>query len=284
MIFVSTSGFPDLTASDTADIFVSWGINAIELSGGAYSPDLYQSLLDKSEKVIFQLHNYFPPAENPFVFNLASLDESVADLSIKHVENSVRWAVDFKRPIFSFHAGYRIDPVPAELGKVIKKSGLFSRHESLNRFIDRVNSLAEFAMREGVELLIENNVLSRDNYIHFGEDPFLMTEPGETGFIMKNTPQNVNLLIDLGHLKVSANILGYDPSDMLTLCDAWIKGYHLNENDGFSDTNDPVKTDSWFWPYLKNNMNYYSLEIKGCSEQLIREQLALLTGIILRQR
>ena len=88
-----------------------------------------------------------------------------------------------------------------------------------------------------------------------------MTTPKESVFIMEKTPNNVCMLLDVAHLKVSARSLGFDRYEMFSACDSWIKGYHFSDNDGKSDSNQRVESDAWFWPYIKRDENYYSLEV-----------------------
>ena len=95
---------------------------------------------------------------------------------------------------------------------------------------------------------------------------------------MKNTPDNVRLLVDVAHLKVSANSLNFDPVNFLSLCSDWISGYHLSDNDGHSDSNGIVTNDSWFWPYINKNLNYYSLEVYGVELRVLVEQRNLVAS------
>lgn len=270
MIFISTGGIKDKTAVDIASEYKSSGIYAIELSGGQYSDNQLERLKKMTEEVVFQVHNYFPPPKNPFVLNLASLDEAVAKKSMEHIRTAITWCIELNRPKYSFHAGFLVDPSVNELGKKIKTRNIFDRKKSFSAFVDRVCQLAIEAEREGVELLIENNVVSKANYESFGEDVFLLGRYEEAEELMRSTPDNVGLLIDVAHLKVSAMTLGFDPKIMLNVCDPWIRAYHLSDNDGFSDSNEPVSKDSWFWPYIKKNLDYYSLEVYGRNiEELI---------------
>jgi len=39
----------------------------------------------------------------------------------------------------------------------------------------------------------------------------------------------------------------------------------LSENNGFSDTNESFNKNSWFWKYLKKNLDYYSIEVYNTS-------------------
>ncbi len=275
MIFVSTGGFYNFTAADTADFFRNNGFDSIELSGGLYSECNVRRLISLSKILNFRVHNYFPPPLKPFVFNLASLNPEIYKMSMEHVVKSMQLAVDLGAPIYSFHAGFLLDPRVSELGGKMPSRNLYDRSKSLEVFIDRLNILSNQAYILGVQLLIENNVLSDNNYKQFGCNPFLMVNSDECVNVMQNTPANVNLLIDVAHLKVSANSLNFDPRDFLFKCNDWIKAYHLSDNNGLSDSNECVDNDSWFWPYLKKDLDYYSLEVYEKSWQVIRQQYEL---------
>lgn len=273
MIFVSTGGIKEATAYNTALTFIENGITGIELSGGAYEEIIlskYQKLLESAS---FQVHNYFPPPKNPFVFNLASPNNLISEKSISHAKNAIKLSAALERPIYSFHAGFLLDPEVSELGKRISTPHINDRNECLDLFLENVASLSEYASKNNVQLLIENNVISDRNIKSFGEDPFLMTTPKEAKFVMENTPSNVNMLLDVAHLKVSANSLGFDRLEMFSACDHWIKAYHFSDNDGKSDTNNSVDVDSWFWPHIKKKENYYTLEIYNLDMNDLKEQI-----------
>lgn len=275
MIFVSTGGFKEQSAYDSAKQLIESGIVEIELSGGLFSATLLDDLKTLQSGCNFQVHNYFPPAEKPFVFNLASQNRAIRDMSVAHVRTAIRWAAELNHKRYSFHAGYLLDPDPQELGKRITRRMLFDRQDGLRVFLEEVNRLARVAEKEGIELLIENNVLSAGNYREFGADPFLAATPREAQYVMRETPGNVNLLVDVAHLKVSAQTLGFDPKEMFELCEPWIQAYHLSDNDGTSDSNESIRENSWFWPYLKKDLDYYSLEIYGVSTEQFKEQIQI---------
>ncbi|MDA9285259.1 sugar phosphate isomerase/epimerase [Pseudomonadales bacterium] len=263
MIFVSTGGERNKTACQSAEEYYLEDIAHVELSGGAFSPTCAADLKSLQERTGMQLqvHNYFPPPEKPFVFNLASGDPLNAERSIEHVRLAMRQAVAVKRPIYSFHAGFRINPAVSELGTKLRQRNLLARDSALNQFGERVAMLAEEARQIGVSLLIENNVINKANLAVFGEDPLLFTEPKEIDSFMSNVPSNVGLLLDVAHLKVSASTLGFDMDDAHETLRPWIKGYHLSDNDGSQDSNDPVTNDSWFWERLVRGLDYYTLEV-----------------------
>lgn len=261
MIFVSTGGERNQKASETALQYLDHGIHSVELSGGLHSPTCQADLVPLTDLMHLQVHNYFPPPQLPFVFNLASNDPEIAKKSIGHVRNAIRVALMLRRPIYSFHAGFRIDPAVNELGARISKHNLLARDMALDLFGDRVAFLAEEARREGVTLLVENNVITKKNLETFGEDPLLLTNPEEISSFMERAPSNVGLLIDVAHLKVSATTRSFDMVDAHEKIKKWVKGYHLSDNSGVSDTNDPVTDESWFWDHLVRGLDNYTIEV-----------------------
>ena len=280
MVFISTGGFKMDSVVTVVERLLQHGITNIELSGGLPSNDLLKNLKAIKNYCVFRVHNYFPPPNIPFVFNLGSLDDTVAELSIEHVRTAMRWSIELGQAVYSFHAGFLMDPRVDELGQRIKARSLYAREECLGRFVYRTCMLAKEAAGFGVSLLIENNVLSLGNFAEFGSDPLLMTGPEEAVYVMRNTPDNVGMLVDVAHLKVSAQTLGYDAVTMFGDCREWIRAYHLSDNDGTRDSNHAVTADSWFWPYLLRGLDYYSLEVYDVAHETLVAQRNLVERIL----
>ena len=275
MIYISTGGFRGRTADAVSAELFSAGIKSIELSGCAYSETLLTDLQALTQDIHFQVHNYFPPPADPFVLNLGSLDKQVGERSIAHVEQALQWCVALGADRYSFHAGFLLDPKVDELGKRIPSRSLFDRDECIEVFVSRVSRLAEIAERIGVVLMIENNVLSANNAKEFSANPLLMCDPQECQKIMGLLPGSVKQLIDVAHLKVSANSLNFDASQMFELCNERIAAYHLSDNNGLEDSNKPFDEGAWFWPHLKADVDYYSVEVYGCTADELLQQANL---------
>lgn len=275
MIYVSTGGFRGRAADAVSAELLSAGVKSIELSGCAYSETLLSDLQALAQDIHFQVHNYFPPPADPFVLNLGSLDTLTGERSIAHVEQALQWCLALGADRYSFHAGFLLDPKVDELGKRIPSRSLFDRDVCIEVFVSRVSRLAEIAERAGVGLMIENNVLSAKNAIEFSTNPLLMCDPQECQKIMELLPASVKQLLDVAHLKVSANSLNFDPSQMFDLCHERIAGFHLSDNNGLEDSNKPFGKDSWFWPHLKSDVGYYSVEVYGSKPDQLLQQANL---------
>ena len=275
MIYISTGGYSSLTASQVIKNLSQFKIDSFELSGGKYSSNLEDELVYLSKKNNFIVHNYFPPPEKPFVINLGSLNENIFNLTFNHIKKSIRLASALKSPYYSFHAGFLVDPQVHELGKTVKKRNLFDREQVLNKFINALNLLSEYSEKYSVKLLIENNVLTKNNLTRFENNPLLMVDIKGTQEIFDIVNKNVGLLIDVAHLKVSARTLNFDPVEYLEKFNKYTFAYHLSDNDGLKDTNQSISKNSWFWPYLRKDLDYYSLELYNLSPEQIKSQFKL---------
>ena len=281
MIYISTGLFEN-KASLTAKKFIKKEIYNIELSAGKYDKNYLDSLklLKRNNKVSLAVHNYFPTPRKRFVFNLASLNDKIFKLSFEHAKKAIRLAKKLGGKYYSFHAGFLIDPKINTLGKKLYSSKVYPRKLCIKKFIQRVNLLSNYAAKQNIEILIENNVINKRNIKNFNLNPLLMTNASEAIHFMKKTKKNVNLLIDVGHLKVSSRTEKFDKIGYLKKVNKWIKGYHLSDNNGLEDQNNKIKINSWFWKYLNKNVDYISLEIKNKNLSLLKGQLTLTKKIL----
>lgn len=260
--FISTGGFKNQYPSKTIEHLVANGFRNIELSGGLYEDSILDKLISFSEEEIdLSIHNYFPAPKMPFVLNLASLDDEIFKKSFNHIEKSIELASKMPSKFYSFHAAYLIDPCHKTLGKEIPYRKTHDREASLELFLNSVSTLNERALNYGVKLYIENNVLTKTNLLNFAENPLLMVDPEEINFVMRETPNNVSLLVDLAHLKVSANTLGLDKNEFLDQINPFAKAYHLSDNEGMIDNNMSFDQTAWFYGLLKNEVDFVTTEV-----------------------
>ena len=103
------------------------------------------------------------------MLNLTSNNKEIGELTFKHLKSSIKLSAEINSKFYSFHSGFLIDPKVDELGKRISKRNVQNREEAMEIFLE-VNDLAEYANNFGIEILIENNVISANNYREFGED------------------------------------------------------------------------------------------------------------------
>lgn len=259
-VFVSTGSFRGRPVEAVQQL-LGEGVGFIELSGGVPHKGLEQSVEEVSAHAQFQLHNYFPPADPPFVFNLASPVEAIRHRTIRSMMKALDLSARIGAQRYSVHAGFLVDPPISYLGSSWQSLERTDVRLAQQTFIESVLELRQFANRVGVRLLIENNVLSAGTKEQCGDDVLLMATGEQIISVLKQLPKDIGLLMDVAHLKVTAMTVGLDPISELELLSDYITGYHLSDNDGRADTNAPVTPESWFWSSLKPTVEFATLEV-----------------------
>jgi sugar phosphate isomerase/epimerase len=275
-IFVSTGLMPNKSGFDAINYYSKNGINSIELSGGKFLKNQIKNiLLLKKNYFKFQVHNYFPPRQKEFILNLASNNNMILKQSINHVKNSIAISRKLKSNYYSFHAGFLCDFTITKEGWKVRNNNLLDRKRAIEIFIDSVKKISLFAKEYKITLMIENNVVTKNNLLYFKKNPFLMSETQEVLSIFKELPSNVKLLMDVAHAKVSARTLLFNAELMLSKCNDLIYGYHFSDNNGIKDSNKKFTKDSWFWPFVKKNLKYYSIEVYASNIKLLKNQIKI---------
>tara|TARA_B110000858_G_scaffold198405_1_gene264661 strand:+ start:3896 stop:4744 length:849 start_codon:yes stop_codon:yes gene_type:complete len=258
-VFISTGGFSKLTGLQASNKLLKNKLKDVELSGGLFENNSINKIAKLKKKLNFRIHNYFPPPQEPFVLNVASLDRDVAKKSMDHVYSSIKYCKKLNSDFYSFHAGFLCDPKINALGKKFFTKKLFNRNKCIKLFLKRINKISKFAAKLNIKILIENNVLN--SKYRPNENPFLMADEKEILKILKKFPKNVKLLMDVAHLKVSSQTLKFNALKALKRLNPYIGGYHLSDNDGKTDSNDFFSEKSWFWEDLRKDLDYYSIEV-----------------------
>ena len=263
MIYISTSCVKSSRIDESVTKLVDSGFTNIELSGGTenyigFENDLIK--LKKEHNINYLLHNYFPPPNQHFVLNLASLNDKIYNESLDHYKRAIELSETLGADRYGLHAGFLIDPNINELGKSINKQKPFNREKSINRFCNAYNELQ--TQSKDVAVYIENNVFSHQNQLNFGFNPFLLTN--KEGYFELSKYTTFSLLLDVAHLKVSCKTLGLNFNDELKELYSLSNYIHLSDNDGFSDSNKTILKSSEIELFLKaqdNSNKNITLEI-----------------------
>lgn len=280
MIFLSTGGFRKNSAFKTSRYFLKNNIKNIELSSGAHSKNMLTELNKLKRIANIRIHNYFPPPKIPFVLNLCSRNNLNLKKTINHIKQGIILAKKTNSKYYSFHAGFRFDPDIKELGKKISKKKLMNKDTAYKIFHQRLTKINEFAKKNKIKLLVENNVISEKNFEEFRVNPFLLTNPKEIKKFFSNLDKNIGLLLDVAHFKVSSNSEKFDLKKGYKQIYKYIKAIHLSDNNGKADTNSKIKKNSWFLKILKKKLDYYSIEVYSKNIKLLKSQINLIKNHI----
>ena len=253
MIYISSSCIPSLKIKDSVQELALNGFKNVELSGGTdYYEGFENDLLELKDKynLSYRCHNYFPPPKEHFVINLASLDDSIFNKSVDHIKKAISLSKLLGSRKYGFHAGFLINIDVSEIGKKISKTNLFSRQESVSRFCLAYENIKNNT--DGVDLYIENNVISKTNFETYeGVNALMMTNFSEYESLKEKI--DFNLLLDLAHLKVSARTLGLNWEDEFENMMGVSNYIHISDNDGFHDLNNQLNRSSSLLSMLKQS-------------------------------
>lgn len=252
MIYVSSSCVKTARIGESVKILAEAGFKHIELSGGtAPYADLEKDLLSLQDQheLNYLCHNYFPPPEKAFVLNLAALDQT-SELSLRHCKRAIDLSDQLGAKQFAFHAGFLINIPLDQIGKKIEKRQLFEKSAALKTFHENLTALMDYAAGK-VKLYLENNVLSKENYAAFErQNPFFFTH--SESLAEAKGDSGISHLLDLAHLRVSANSLGLNFQSEVDQLINQTDYIHISENGGEKDENQALKKDSAIVNSIKN--------------------------------
>lgn len=253
MVYISTSCVKHTKIIDSIKELSDFGFTSLELSGGTkpYS-ELDSDLLKAKEYfgVDVLLHNYFPPPTEDFVLNLGSANDKVYQQSLEHAKRAIELSAKIGASKYAFHAGFYIDIKVEEIGKKLSPTDLTDKSKTLDRFCESHQILVKHAGSD-VKLYVENNVLSKSNHESFeGVNPLMLTSL--ESFKELKGLIDINLLLDVAHLKVSCQTLNGDFENELDVMFNSTDYIHVSDNDGTHDTNGALLQDSVLYRQLDN--------------------------------
>ena len=243
MIYISTACVRHNKIKDSVQELVNYGFKNIELSGGTTFYDGFvEDLLELKAKynLNYICHNYFPPPEEHFVVNLASLDDVVFNKTFEHLERSINLSKKLNADKFGFHAGFYYNIPLDQIGKSITRQAIFDKKKSIVRFCSAFNSLKE--KHPTISLYLENNVLSHQNYKNFDDNFFMLTNSYEYWDLCKKI--NFNLILDVAHLKVTCNSLNLNFEQEFDRLFSKSDYIHVSDNNGLIDQNKGLRKSS----------------------------------------
>lgn len=279
-VYVSTGCLKDgKDVIRVLDAYRSAGFRCIEL-GASHTPTTDVVGYLKKQPGHFLVHHYFPPPSDPFVLNLASASPEILSRSLQQIERSLELCAKLGSPLLSVHAGFTADPSP----------GLtFVGHEpqpyekALEIFIGSIKRIDAMARQLGIRLAVENNVLARYNMVN-GTNPYLLLCRLEEfqEFFARVASSNVGMLLDLGHLQVSAQNLGFSKDAFVERSEKEVFAIHVHDNHGHTDEHLGLTPEAWPCEVLMRPQFAaipWILESINLSTNEIRQNLDLLDSL-----
>ena len=195
------------------------------------------------------IHNYFPPPKEPFVLNLASADATIQQRSLDLVRQAIELCVRLGAPFYSVHAGFITDPYAFGGTHFLfpDSDGPDAAHYAFDRFVSSLLEVSQYARQHNVGLLIENNMCLPD----LRGKLLLQTAHELQELLDAVQAPNVGILLDFGHLNISARTLGVNRLEFIERLAPYIHAFHVHDNDGIDDTHKPPQPGSWILDVLR---------------------------------
>ena len=224
-------------------------VKNIELSAphGFLNNEQILSILKLFSNINFITHNFFPPQIDDFVMNLSSENKNIIEKSEKLFDDTVKISKFVGSKIYGFHPGYLFDAIHLNKKFVYSDIGIpynVAERNSINFVKKLLNKYTNFYF------LLENLFPEVD------KETSIFCKPSEISNYFSNFEEpNLGLLLDLGHLNISAKFNGIDVftylDEILNKHLLKIKEIHLSENNGYHDQHLSLKNGSWQFEALK---------------------------------
>lgn len=289
MIFISTSCFFEKkSVVHVLKEYARQGIRNIELGAShQYEEGVMEFLKEYKKKynAEFTIHGYFPPEKKPLIVNLASQNPEIINKSIAKIKKMIDIAKQLDAKLCSFHAGFLVDP--EQLGKPLDNNKRFDYEKSYETFLLSATEICKYASIKNVKIAFEPNVVSSYNVVDGKNELLLMCRIDEIKRFYRDLEmsgiKNLGLLLDLGHLKVTANNLKFSALEFIKTFKNNVLEIHIHENKGRIDEHRPLKKGSWALKMLNRysfNDVIITLEVDNLNLGRIQAQSKLLSKIL----
>lgn len=280
--FISSGAFRSSSLAEMIKICDVLNFHNIELSSGLkWAKDLIAEIGYYEKHCKFLIHNYFPPPKEPFVLNLAARDTAVLQMSREHCKRAIQLCAQHGVPFYSVHSGFAFEVDPSRLGQNLSDAPRYPIQIAKKIFVESIQLLCEYSESLNIKIAIENNVLAQMNLIDGKNQLLLGVTPEELLEIQQLVRKNnFGFLIDVGHIKVSANSLHLDLNSFISQLKEHIIAFHLNDNDGIVDSNQMFDEKSWFMAEIKHFPNHYKvIESYQLTAEQLKQQITLVQTI-----
>ncbi len=187
---------------------------------------------------------------------------------------------DIGAKLYSFHAPFRVRVI--SLGAQFPTEKIQDYNETLKVYLESLNIVNEKAEKCGIQIAVENNEVSQWNLVDGKNELLMFAEPDEIPFFFSDKiNKNIGCLLDIGHLKVSAQSLNFSKESFIDRIKNKIFEIHINDNDGVLDQHESINTETLS---ILDSVNLkeknITLEIKNSSIEKIKDNCDIITNYI----
>lgn len=266
----------------TLGAYAAAGLKNVELGAThSYLEGLEATVL-KQFGLDFIVHSYFPPPREKFVVNLASQDDATLERSRKQIQRSIDFCQALGTDYFSFHSGFLVDPDEDFRFRAKGRAAPYER--AFSTFMESLREIDSYAKQRGIRIAVENHGMPEQDLTDGKNMTYMFCEAWEFERLWETLPsRDIGMLLDLGHLKVAAQSLGFDREEFIDRVRRSVLSIHVHDNDGRADEHREVRDDSWCLDVLRRggfSNARVVLESRGLAIDRIMVQVRLLQNAL----
>lgn len=287
-ICVSTTfGSDNSKVSEILQLCVKNGIECIELgSNHVYEPNPEEIV--RKYDCHYLVHNYFPIPKEPFVSNIASVDDGIYQKSLNHLFQAIDFCRRIGAKLYTFHPGFLSDPVDNNTNK---KNYDFQFNDlklksadyelAFSRMLDALSQAILHSQKRGIKIALETGgSVTKPKHV-------LMQKPEEYQHLFEYYSSNeICLSLNIGHLRLASNANAFEICDFVNLIEDYVVAIEMSHNDGLNDEHKPLVKDAWYWDVILDDRFadvYKILEIRNAPIEIVLDNMDLVGNYIGRK-
>ena len=118
-----------------------------------------------------------------FNLNLSSERKVIRNKSLKLVKDSINLCCEINSKLYSFHAGFTVDP--PKLGAPFPREKIPERSKTVETYIESLDKIVRYAYDRGIKIAMEPNVVQKFNLVDNMNKLCLFAEFDEINIILK---------------------------------------------------------------------------------------------------
>ena len=252
-LYISTTFAPDESPLYKAlDLCKGSDIQVVEIGSNHCYEEDYRYLSNYNFQYL--VHNYFPIPQKSFVVNIASFDQEIRTMSIKHIKRAIDFCEKINAKLYTFHPGFLTDPKGSnqtnnnyDFQWDENQLGVTNYSKAKALMFLALDKVAVYAKSKNVRIAIETEGSLNK------KDHLLMQRPEEYDeFMIKYSSGEIGINLNIGHLNLAANAFDFNRQDFVDLIQNYIVAMELSHNDGLEDQHLPLQPGGWYWDLIND--------------------------------
>ena len=226
----------------------------------------------------YLVHNYFPIPRKSFVLNIASFNEEIRIMSIKHIKRAIDLCEEINSKLYTFHPGFLTDPKGSNQ-TISNFDFQWDKNQLLVSNYSKAIDLMYFSLDEVVAYALSKKIkiaIETEGSVN-KKDHLLMQHPKEyEEFMEKYSNSDIGINLNIGHLNLAANAFDFHRFEFVNLIQNYIVAMELSDNDGIEDQHLPLQANAWYWeiildPYFESVykiLEFRNTQISGIEKNI----------------